>query len=783
MQSPYDKIPRELRLLDQWALSGENKAPLSTNGITTFNISVTERRSLLSFESAVYYAKLFGLDFGFVLFADDAFTCIDLDVTDKESQLRKGQLVDESKWTTQDQFNRYWSIIKELKSYTELSKYGRGLHIWVRGNIGAGMRREGVEVYSQERYIICTGKSLFDYSIQDGQNILDKMQLQMRPRIVKTGLEEYPEVLPDDKILEMAMNASNSDKFTALCNGDWSGYPSQSEADLALMSMFTFYSESNEQCRRLFRLSGLGQRDKAIKDDRYLNNTLKTIRSREQESDIVNTSQLQIAAQFAIELQQQRRQTEFLHTPYNTTEDIRPLPPESVFAQLVHPLDPTDDGDTIEYPPGIIGTVAKHIYDTSPRPVKEVAIVSALGFFAGICGRGWSITQSGLNMYIILVGRSGIGKEAMHSGISALIQEVGSRCPEIGNFITFNKFASGQALIKFVAENNSVVNVAGEWGRILARLAKDDGRDSSMDSLRTAMTDLYQKSGPNSIVGGITYSDKSNNISSTNGVAYSMIGETTPGTFYEALTDSMMADGFLSRFTIVEYDGDRKPLNSNMLRKPDSAMLDSIATLVSQASSNMKLDPIQLQRTEGAAKIIKEFEIECDMEINSTTDEAWRQMWNRASLKVLKLAGLCCAADNFLYPTIQEHHLEWALKLVRKDIALMTNKIKSGDIGLNDNSRENKLMTLIEEYLMRPVAHSYKVDPLMRAQGVITKRYLQQRCSAVSSFTKYPQGSTRAVELCIKSLMDSGYLCEVPQSSMLTAYNFSGKGYRILNTK
>ncbi len=277
--SELDKLPYELRQRRQWALSGDNKAPLSTNGSSVFNISVTDTTYLLTFAEAKYYSELHKLNFGYVLSKDDPYTCIDLDVVNEETQVRKGQPIDSTKWTNSDDYNRYWSIVQTLNSYTEHSKYGKGLHVWVKGNIGSGMRRDGIEVYSQERYMICTGNTLVDTPIVDAQLFLDSMQLQMKPQIVKTGLEELPQEMEDYEIIELAMNAANKDKFNQLCNGDFSDYPSQSEADLALMSMFTFYSPSNEQCRRMFRFSALGQRDKAVKNNTYLNRTLNAARS------------------------------------------------------------------------------------------------------------------------------------------------------------------------------------------------------------------------------------------------------------------------------------------------------------------------------------------------------------------------------------------------------------------------------------------------------------------------------------------------------------------------
>lgn len=244
-----DRIPNDLKILKQWLVSKENKIPLTTlNNKDLFNADVTNPLQFLDFNSARKIAQLYNLDIGFVLCANDEFTCIDLDVKDAENEANL------DKRTTQEDYNRFWRIIQEFKSYTEFSRSTKGIHIWVKGTIGPGMRRNKVEVYSQDRYIICTGNILNNFPIINRQETLDVMQKEMRKNNDKTELTDIEQTLEDWDIVDIAMAASNADKFNQLCAGDWvaMGYPSQSEADMALMSMFTFYSQSNEQCRRLF---------------------------------------------------------------------------------------------------------------------------------------------------------------------------------------------------------------------------------------------------------------------------------------------------------------------------------------------------------------------------------------------------------------------------------------------------------------------------------------------------------------------------------------------------
>lgn len=271
----WDRIPNELRQRVQWALAGSDKAPRTILGSYA---SSTDRRTWAGFEHVAHSAWIHGQHIGYMLTADDPFSCIDLDVCDEETQRRKGEPVDQSKWTTREQYDRYWRIVQAFDSYTEISTSGKGLHVWVKGKIGPGCRRDGVEVYSQERFIISTGNVLLDRPIADRQDLLNSMVSQMRPPTAEPVPDE-PDSMTDEQVYLSLLRQVNSPKFTDLWTGEWRryGYPSQSEADEALIAFLCFRSQSNAQVRRLFRYSALGQRKKAQRDD-YLNRTINRIR-------------------------------------------------------------------------------------------------------------------------------------------------------------------------------------------------------------------------------------------------------------------------------------------------------------------------------------------------------------------------------------------------------------------------------------------------------------------------------------------------------------------------
>ncbi len=156
-------------------------------------------------------------------------------------------------------------IIEEVNGYSEVSPSGTGIRILVEATLPPGRRKKGdIEMYDTGRYLTVTGHHLTSTSgtIERRQEAIDTVH----GRVFGKPKTEHPNSnrqnghhlgLGDDVLLRTAFGAQNGHKIKALYEGDINGYPSQSEADLALCSLLAFYTEKKEQLDRLFRGSAL----------------------------------------------------------------------------------------------------------------------------------------------------------------------------------------------------------------------------------------------------------------------------------------------------------------------------------------------------------------------------------------------------------------------------------------------------------------------------------------------------------------------------------------------
>jgi hypothetical protein len=252
-QASWSRIPTALRERTQWALAGADKRPLTIDGLAA---SSTDQSTWATFDVVCRAAAAKGLGIGYMLLESDPFTCIDLDVKDD---------------TPPEHTARFQRIIDASDSYTERSRTGRGYHVWVEGKIGKGRKRDGVEVYSQERFIICTGDVYIDKPVSNQQEMLDTLIGEMGAEPA-ADFQVDGEDFPDFALAGRA--ATDKGELGRLFSGDWEGrYPSQSEADLATVKLLLPHTESPRECWCTFRLSKLGQREKAKRRD-YAQSTL-----------------------------------------------------------------------------------------------------------------------------------------------------------------------------------------------------------------------------------------------------------------------------------------------------------------------------------------------------------------------------------------------------------------------------------------------------------------------------------------------------------------------------
>jgi hypothetical protein len=171
-------------------------------------------------------------------------------------------------------------LINKLDSYTEISPSGTGIRVIFELQKGAqrgGQNKSGgdrVELYANTQYMTFTGDEVGRYGSGDRTEEYTKewerLESLKPPKKVKaprdtTGGDEGrgTTALSDDRLIEIASNAQNKEKFNALWEGDTSAYKDDhSSADRALCGMLAFWTrEDEEQMDRLVRRSGL-MRDK-----------------------------------------------------------------------------------------------------------------------------------------------------------------------------------------------------------------------------------------------------------------------------------------------------------------------------------------------------------------------------------------------------------------------------------------------------------------------------------------------------------------------------------------
>jgi putative DNA primase/helicase len=262
------EIPESLKSCAQWVVweavwredaseptGGEwLPMPYSARNGTRLSPGTLERQGATFTHAADAFQKGGNAGVGFVLGQTDPFAIIEVpEALDENGRLNADAA----------------RVLAALDSYAELSSSGRGLRIWVRGNLPpGGRRRENIEMYEAERFVPVSGCrwESAPSEVWERQAELEQFHRDCfpalpsrRPPGMAATNRPGPHVT-DAQMLIAAFRGPNGSKIETLYKrADTSLLPGdRNAADLTLCSLLSYYTgDDPARLDRLFRSSAL----------------------------------------------------------------------------------------------------------------------------------------------------------------------------------------------------------------------------------------------------------------------------------------------------------------------------------------------------------------------------------------------------------------------------------------------------------------------------------------------------------------------------------------------
>lgn len=251
-----EAVPRTLKARSQfvlWRLDGNGKKlPVDFDGNPC---DPNNPMNWMGFPEAVgaYHTRSPAPDgIGFAL-ADSGHVVIDWDNT-----------IDEVGRISSDAQN----CLDAFRSYAERSPRARGMHIVIEAKLPGGNRRlPGIELLGRG-FATVTGHVIQDGPIVAGGPAWERLLARLPPRPANLAARQIePIAVPSRSEIEtVRARAMTIPRFRKLWAGDWSDYPSRSEADAALCAYAVLNGADLAIVIALLRHSGL-RRPKLRRDD------------------------------------------------------------------------------------------------------------------------------------------------------------------------------------------------------------------------------------------------------------------------------------------------------------------------------------------------------------------------------------------------------------------------------------------------------------------------------------------------------------------------------------
>ena len=637
-----DGIPNDLKKVNQWVLwryetKGNGKPTKIPCRASGSNASSTDKTHWCSYDEAVKahessHTKTSGI--GFVFTADDVFFGIDLDNCIDENGVI-------ASWAS--------DILRDVKSYTEISPSGKGLKIFCKGkpSLTSGKKTKvnddggGIEIYERGRYFTVTGEHYTgtpsDVCSVDITAVYErffgkKTKKKTTKTNTNTTTDHYQIIDRARKYMAAyppAVSGQSGHDVTfrlacVLC----SGFALDFSDALAILESWNLRCDPPWSDKELEHKINQAMKAKAGEDVGYM------LRNDDGYETQKNTG---TRVDFAKE------------DTGKISVDI------SAITQRIGQRNSTSFPDDLLSVPGFISEFTDWVLTQSSRPNPIIALaagVSLQGHMIGRKVRDKSGNRS--NLYMALLAPSGAGKQAPQDCIKKLLAITDQQHAYGG------KVASDSALADALMEHPAKLFIWDEFGRFLDKMKEKKG-GTHMQAVQEVLLELWNAT--SILWKHKALADRRNNRE-INQPCASFFGLTVADSFWSGLEQQHMTDGFAARILVIDAGKQKPKRNDDKEELPPPQSLIETAMFWKNFQpgggdlSGVNPMPQVIPETDRAKAIFRDLLDQQD----AHTQEPAASVWSRAIEKAKRLAMIyACSADREA-PVIDTAAASWGCR-------------------------------------------------------------------------------------------------------------------------
>lgn len=364
---------------------------------------------------------------------------------------------------------------------------------------------------------------------------------------------------------------------------------------------------------------------------------------------------------------------------------------------------------------GLLEAIATFVTATGRRPVAEFSMMTSLAFASALYGRKFiTPTHGGLNIYMIGVAAPGFGKDHALKMLRLLASDTG-----LEKLVGPSEVTSGSAIERVVRRAPSFVLPWDEIGVVLQSVT---GRQASSwsQSIRKALLELYGLS--TGVWTGKEHADlKRAEASPIYYPTVSLLGMTTPTTFYKGLSEESLTDGFVARLTVIEAKTRPARNDDPPLAIATPSLIRTIKDAANEIAKMGGIAPIadmkpRLTKIEWESEAAKRRWLEIEDWQNNEIDDgrSLDGVIGRAAEHTIKFATIRALSRAGVDATVSVADIEWGYSIVQRSLDCIGDGIENHMFG----SEFEQLTQTIKAHLRKHKGKAIALSSLLRVRGV-----------------------------------------------------------------